>query len=444
MNPLRGYLAALLLACAGLVPPASGAAANVLNWDAERDRVDAEIETWTVPQLLQRVAAVTGWRVFIDPAVKETFPTRFKDKPSGEALQRLLGTLNFALAPETNGAPRLLVYRTSRGDATQAIPAIDPADSTNATRIDNELIVTLKPGEKIEDIARKLGAKVVGRIDELNAYRLRFDDAKSTDTARDSLENDPAVTGVEDNFSIPRPEAAQSLGGAARPIGLMPKAVTDGKYIIVGLIDTSVQGKEGGISDFLLPSLSVAEGGAAASGGPTHGTSMAETVLRGLASASGNASTTVRILPVDVYGSNPTTSTFDLATGVYKAVNGGARIVNISSGGPGDSPFLANTIASAYAQGVRFYGAAGNEPVTTPTFPAAYPQVTAVTAGDRLGNIASYANRGTFVDVIAPGTAYINYNGQQYIVNGTSPATAYASGAAAAAAEAARKPAVTK
>jgi len=44
-----------------------------------------------------------------------------------------------------------------------------------------------------------------------------------------------------------------------------------------------------------------------------------------------------------------------------------------------------------------------NEPVTTPTYPAAYPGVVAVTATDSTGQIASYANRGSFVDLAISG-----------------------------------------
>jgi thermitase len=69
--------------------------------------------------------------------------------------------------------------------------------------------------------------------------------------------------------------------------------------------------------------------------------------------------------------------------------------------------------------------------VTTPTYPAAYPEVIAVTAGDRTGQIASYANRGDFVDLVAPGSSIVYFNGRPYYVTGTSAATAYATGLAA-------------
>jgi hypothetical protein len=61
--------------------------------------------------------------------------------------------------------------------------------------------------------------------------------------------------------------------------------------------------------------------------------------------------------------------------------------------------------------------------------------VIAVTAGDAPGRFAPYANRGSFVDVMAPGTSVISYNGQAWRVNGTSPAAAYISGAIAGTAD---------
>jgi subtilisin family serine protease len=54
-----------------------------------------------------------------------------------------------------------------------------------------------------------------------------------------------------------------------------------------------------------------------------------------------------------------------------------------------------------------------------------------VTASDRRGNIAPYANRGSFVDVAAPGTSLVEFGGESFVVSGTSASTAYVSGAAA-------------
>ena len=156
---------------------------------------------------------------------------------------------------------------------------------------------------------------------------------------------------------------------------------------------------------------------------------MAETILRSLAAMT-KGSSSVQILPVDVYGPNPTTSTFDVANGIATAVNAGANPINLSLGSDGDSAFLHSVIQDASSKNILLIGAAGNTPVTTPFYPAAYPEVMAVTAIDQ-GQLASYANRGSFVSLGAPGTSIVYFNNQPWYVQGTSASAAFTSGIAA-------------
>ena len=434
-NARKPTVVAAAMLLAGLI---ACPAADTLQWDMAHDRVDATIQTWTVPQLLQHVATATGWEIYLDPEITNRIPTKFTGKEMGDALRRLLGDYSYALVPETNSAAKFFVFRNSRDQATRAIQPLVNASKSSTNRIGNELVVTLKPGEKIEDLAKRIGAKIVGRSDAQNTYRLRFDDDQSADTARAALQKDSAVEGVDNNFYVARPETSQALGTPGAALALTPKASPEGKYTVVGLVDSAVQPKDGDFANFLLPGAATSD--AASGSGPTHGTSMAETILRALAANTEDKTTTVRLLPVNVFSDGAEqTSTYDIAVGIYKAVNGGAMIVNLSLGGDGDSSFLHNTIISAHDQGVVLIAAPGNTPVTTPTYPAAYSEVLAITASDRSGNIASYANRGNFVDGIAPGGNIITFKGQQYYVMGTSTSTAFASGVAAAIAEATKQ-----
>ena len=396
--------------------------------------VAAEISSWDLTKLLENIATTTGWQIFVEPETKHTVSTKFKNRAPGEALRLLLGDLSFALLPQSNAPSRLFVFRTSLQEATQRVHAPEKTANAKAAKpIANELIVTLKPGMKIDELARKLGAKVTGRAEGLNAYRLEFEDADAAAAAREQLKTNDDVASVDSNYQISRPENPEALTySSSAPFSLKPKAIGDANRIIVGLIDTAFQAKGSGLEDFLLPSISVAGDAKTSDTQPTHGTSMAETVLRGLAMGfESTDGSRVRILPVDVYGNNPTSSTFDVALGIYKAINAGATIINLSLGSEGESSFLKQVIRSGHDQGVLFFAAAGNTPVRTSTFPAAYPEVIAVTAGDRRGNIASYANYGDFVDVMMPGSAVVNFKGQSWLVMGTSASTAYASGMAA-------------
>ena len=96
-------------------------AADSLKWNSAEDRVEATVQFWTVPEVLQRVAGATGWKIFVDPGITKRVEARFKDKPQGEALRQLLAGCNYALVPETNGPSRLFVFRNSRDEATHGI-----------------------------------------------------------------------------------------------------------------------------------------------------------------------------------------------------------------------------------------------------------------------------------------------------------------------------------
>src|SRR5215213_3071815 len=241
--------AGVLLALVACIPALH---ADIVQWDVEKDRVAAEITTWTVPDVLRRVAAATGWQIFVDPGITNRVPTKFASKTPGDALRSLLGNFNYALVPNPGGLSKVYVFRDSQEQATQAVEAIkEVAGKPKSTKIPNEIVVTLKPGEKIEDLAKRLGAKIVGRSDGQNTYRLRFDDEKSTDTARAALENDPAVEGIDNNYTVSRPDIGVATGGEGVPLKLTPKASPDGKYVVIGLIDTAVQPAEGNFAQFL-------------------------------------------------------------------------------------------------------------------------------------------------------------------------------------------------
>lgn len=432
MNRFAWYACSVALGLAVLGPLqglAQTASGGTLSWRTNENRVSADIGAWNLVQTLERISAATGWRVYLEPGTRRSVSVKFQDRTPDKALDMLLGDLGRVLLPATNGGrPRLLVFRTEQKQATQLIQP-KPALGETAKPIANELVVKLKPGESIEELARKLGAKVVGRNDDLNAYRLRFEDAASADAARESLKEDRRVASVDNNFNMVLDPEADGFGLGMARLQLRPKAVPDSDRIVIGLIDTAVQREGTTLGDFLLPGIEVAGASTLPAEIPTHGTSMAETLLRGVsAGLESDKSSRVRILPVNVYGPNDNTTTFDVANGIYRAINSGSMIINLSLGSEGNSSFLRDMIQSGHEQGVIFVASAGNQPVDTPMYPAAYPEVIAVTAGDGQGNIASYANFGAFVDVVGPGTAPVNFNNQVWRVTGTSPAAAFTAG----------------
>jgi hypothetical protein len=410
-------------------------AADSLVWSNAQKRVDAEINDWSVERVLEQIAGATGWQVFVEPDTQKTVSLKFHNLPVDEAMGRLLGGMNFALLPQTNASSKLFVFSKSINEATLRVK---PAENTRAkssgtNAIPNELIVTLKPGSKqsIDELARLLGAKVTGRLDELGAYKLQFNSDADATAARSLLANNPEVAGVESNYSIDRPTRTDSLSmSGSLPMNLQSTKAGGPNQIIVGLVDTGIQSQEPSISKFSLSSVSLAGDSTLPTDTPTHATMMLQTIVTGMAQVLGSTTGEVPVsfFSVNVFGNSETTSTFDVANGIYLALKNGALIINGSLAGPSDSLLLQKVTDMVHQQGGVVIAAAGNEPNGLPVFPGADPYVTAVTAGDRYGNPASYANMAPFVDIIAPGNSIVSFNKKSYLVSGTSVSTAYVTG----------------
>jgi serine protease len=136
-----------------------------------------------------------------------------------------------------------------------------------------------------------------------------------------------------------------------------------------------------------------------------HGTFVAGVAAATTNNSSGvaGAAWTARLLPVKVFDDNSDTTDSIIARGVDWAATHGARIINLSLGGPDDGVVLHDAIKRATAKGVLVVAAAGNEFNSVPQYPAAYPEVLAVGATDWSGSLVHFSSYGDWVDVVAPG-----------------------------------------
>lgn len=124
---------------------------------------------------------------------------------------------------------------------------------------------------------------------------------------------------------------------------------------------------------------------------------------------------------------------FAILKGIDHAVAQNARIINMSFAGPAD-PATSRQLAAAYDKGLVLIAAAGNlGPKAPPQYPAADPNVIAVSATDANDRLYVMANRGKYVAIAAPGVNVLlpAPDGLYQVTSGTSFACAYVSGIAA-------------
>jgi subtilisin family serine protease len=113
----------------------------------------------------------------------------------------------------------------------------------------------------------------------------------------------------------------------------------------------------------------------------------------------------IRIIPVKATSNS---SLIPLAIdrgneGVDYAVASGAKVISMSWGGATQDSTLTNVIQAAAAAGRILVSAAGNDGNSTPNYPSALPGVICVGSVSRGDIVSSFSQRGTMIDVMAPG-----------------------------------------
>lgn len=145
--------------------------------------------------------------------------------------------------------------------------------------------------------------------------------------------------------------------------------------------------------------------------GDGHGTHVAGTIAQNTSNGTGVAGLAYGacILPVKVLDDTGSGSFADIAEGVYYAVDHGARVINMSLGTSArtlvtSDPVMDPALAYAELKGVVVVAAAGNDGVKkNVSYPAIVPSVIAVGATDYTGAVTRYSNKGTGLDLVAPG-----------------------------------------
>ncbi|WIV18280.1 S8 family peptidase [Paenibacillus polygoni] len=132
-----------------------------------------------------------------------------------------------------------------------------------------------------------------------------------------------------------------------------------------------------------------------------------------------------KVMPVKVLDSSGSGTTYAVAEGIIWATDHGAKVINMSLGNYADAEFLHDAIKYAYDRDVVLIAATGNDNTERPGYPAAYPEVFAVSATDASMRRADFSNYGDYVDVVAPGASIAStYPGNQYAaLSGTSMAS---------------------
>lgn len=187
----------------------------------------------------------------------------------------------------------------------------------------------------------------------------------------------------------------------------MPEAwnMGQGEGIIVAVIDTGVtQVEDLGGTEF-VPGWNFVDNTADARDDHGHGTHVAGTIAQTTNNGIGVAGVAYRakIMPIKVLSASGSGSVAGIADGIRFAADHGARVINMSLGGPFNSQVLAKAVRYAVDRGVVVVCAAGNDGRGKVSFPAANSGALAVAATQFDETTTFYSNWGREIAVAAPG-----------------------------------------
>jgi len=304
----------------------------------------------------------------------------------------------------------------------RAVPDPENLETGAGRGIPGEKILRFKDRVDYEKFISSMPAEaLLGKIDGLLALRVQDGKWLKTIPTREfgSMGSNYYVEAPKVPLEVLTAGNAQYSGVGAKAVEMMGAgAVTPdwGKGVKVALLDTAIQnteqlqGMEAGNGTAMLSLIT-------GSSGPVQGAGPGATVLN-----------------FPVLGGDGVGNSFTLAEAILKAVDQGARVINMSLGSDGDSSVVRDAVAYALSKNVVLVAAAGNEAVNRVSYPAAYDGVVSVGSVDADRQHLYFSNRGPSVSVVAPGYSVVADwpGGKMVEVSGTSASTALVSGLVAA------------
>jgi hypothetical protein len=265
-------------------------------------------------------------------------------------------------------------------------------------------------------------------------------DGRSVERVRAELAIDASVRSAQPNFryllqdqpSVQAPSEGDPAQYALAKLRL-PQAHTlaHGDNITVAVIDSGIDVAHPELAGAIVDRFDAL---GSKEGPGLHGTGVAGAIVaHGRLMGGAPAAKILAIRAFGVVPSGAQSTSFVILKSLDYAAAHEARIINMSFAGPKD-PLLERAVAAAATKGIVLVAASGNAgPKSPPLYPAANPNVIAVSATDAEDKLFAASNRGAQIAIAAPGADIFlpAPDGKYQMASGTSFSAAYVSGIAA-------------
>ena len=288
----------------------------------------------------------------------------------------------------------------------------DISDNPENNFVPGQIIVGLKndPAGVESDIKSK-GGKILEENDKLNALLVKVPN-KAEDAFLEAIKNNPNVAFAVKNHVVKKTAFPNDPYWSDQWNLKIIKAHEAWSTqlgsidVTVAVLDTGVDYDHSDLASRVIKGYDFAYGDDDPMDGDGHGTHVAGTVSATIDNGIGVAGLAqVKILAVKVLDDNGSGSDWSVSNGISYAETR-ADIINLSLGcgcTANDLPLTKIALDFAYLKDVLIVAAAGNSGSSGPHYPSDDPNVISVSATTKDDNLASYSNRGSSIELSAPG-----------------------------------------
>ncbi|PTX58869.1 thermitase [Melghirimyces profundicolus] len=305
-----------------------------------------------------------------------------------------------------------------------------------------EIIVKYKDNTSagiLSKIHEQVETRLLERNDRLNLDVVK-PDGQSFEEVLEAYRENPHVEYAEPNitfhtFETPDDPQFSRQWGLKKVDAPSAWDITRGDSgVKVAIVDTGVDHTHPDLSGKVIEGKDYVENDGDPMDENGHGTHVAGTVAAFTGNGTGIAGMApeVSLYAVRVLNEEGTGSLDDVASGIVEAADAGAEVINLSLGATKGSQTLQDAVEYAHSMGALVVAAAGNEGVSTPSYPAFYGETLSVAATDSEDRKADFTNYGKWVEVAAPGVDILSTvpGGGIQTMSGTSMATPHVAGLA--------------
>lgn len=271
----------------------------------------------------------------------------------------------------------------------------------------NRVIVQVK-GQNLKETSKEVLLK---KTHKSSLYRVNVPKGQSIESYMKELKSQEEVISVEPDHRISRFYTPNDpdLDLQEHHENIQTKKAWDktkgSGNVVVGIIDDGIDPYHEDLEENIVDPYDIVDDTDEWMPVGEHGTHVAGIIAAEINNSVGGAGIApkTKIMPINVFQDEDAYAS-DTIEAIYRAVDHGADIINMSLGNYYYSAIYQEAIDYAHEAGVVVVAAAGNESTDEPAYPASYDHVVSVASTTPWDDTSYFSNYGPTIDLSAPGS----------------------------------------